>query len=559
MKHQTTADDGRVQAEAAKSAPGQKELQRRRMIALTLFVFAAMAALSYRLYVIQIQRGEEYAAMAWSQQRIPISGADGRAAICDRRGVAFTGESEEYLYILRRERLDDSAQRYIAALKGRERKTSNEKYRIIAADAWHPEASAALKEEYGAYILKLPQRYQENQAAIYLLGYIRSADGRGMAGLEKAFDEWLSLGQRQLYAVGDAKNSILTGYSLKSAAGQGRRLITTLDKRLQMQIEDIVNRVTAGRCCAVVTEAATGDILACASAPGFDPARVEELLDSPGQELVNIAMQGQYPPGSVFKIAVAAAALESGACTEESRFFCTGSQTINGVTIGCSAKEGHGMLTMEQAFAKSCNCAFIQMGQEAGAQAVLDMAERLGFGSNVLSGLSMDKEGNLTVAAEAVGAGIGNLSIGQGTLLATPLQVAQMTQIVANDGMATGLYLVSEKEEGAATEVLPRQVPRRVMSFHTAQALRSMMRATVMQGTARSLAQLDCGGKTGSAEAVADGKETVHAWFTGVVPADMPRYTITVFVENGGSGGAAAVPVFGDIVQCLTAWQEEGE
>lgn len=535
------------------SRPWRHQLRRRMRIVIAA-VSILMMGLAFRVYSIQMVEGDEYKAMAQSQQKVALSGVDDRGTIYDRNGQALTGARAEYVYILPKGRLDENAEGLIEQLKalgGRERRTSNEKYRIVTSERCEKEISKELRQNYGAYVLQVPQRYEADQTAAYLLGYVRSADGVGMTGLERAFDDWLSQRDKVVYGVADAANLILPGYGVQNSKERTCCLFTTLDRSLQKKVEQVVNRVEEGRCCAIITEVESGDILACATAPGYDPLQVEELLASENQELLDIALQGQYPPGSVFKIVVAAAALESGACTPNQEFICTGAQKIGDVTIACTAKQGHGTLTMEEAFAQSCNCAFIQMGQQTGAAAILDMAEKLGLGSSVLKGLEMDRTGNLMSESEAVGAGIGNLSIGQGTLLVTPLQVAQLTQTVANGGVFTGLYLADAQKDDDGLQKLPRDAAQSVVRKETADALLSMMRRTVAAGTASRLKDWDCGGKTGSAEGVFHGQETVHAWFTGVVPAENPRFSVTVFVENGGSGGKAAVPVFEEIMEQL--------
>jgi len=532
------------------------ERMKRRMVCIVVVISVLLTGLAVRVYSIQILQGPVYKAMARSQQRIALSGVDSRGEICDRSGEPLTGARLEYVYILQRDRVElrtgakpavlrSEVSRLLEQIDARERRTSNEKYRIFTAEKYEKDIAEKLRMEHGAYLLQIPQRYQEDQPAVYLLGYVRSADNVGMTGLEAAYDEYLSQRDKVIYGVADASNRIINGYGIQNTQEREVQLVTTLDKRLQERVEDIVNRVEEGRACAIVTDVATGDILTCATSPGFDPMMVEELLQSEHQELLDIALQGMYPPGSVFKIIVAAAALEDHVISPETVFLCDGAEEFGAqgeVVVSCTAKEGHGELTMKEAFAHSCNCAFIQMGQAVGAEKILDMAQRLGFGREVLRDLNMENPGNLPSEEEVVGAGIANLSIGQGSLLVTPLQVAQMTQILAAGGMDTGLWL---------TELQERREPQRILSEATAADILDMMRGTVEFGTAKRLCDWDCGGKTGSAEGFLDGAPAVHAWFTGVVPTSDPQFTVTVFVEGGGLGSRSAVPVFEDILEVL--------
>ena len=555
-----TEDAGRTKdGMGGQNRPMRSGRARRRRLQWRMRIVAAtvsllIAALGYRVYSIQVTDGPIYEAMARSQQRIALSGVDSRGTICDRSGQPLTGARLEYVYILPRARLDERGEALVNRLVrfgGRERRTTNETYRIFTAEHYSKDVSERLRKEYGAYILMLPQRYERDQTAVYLLGYVRDSDGVGVAGLERAFDDWLSRRDKAVYGVADAANLILPGFEIQNSDRRNVRLITTLDRTLQQKTERIARNVTEGRCCIIVTEVASGDILACATAPGFDPLQVEELLESQNRELLDIALQGQYPPGSVFKLVVAAAALESGICTPEQEFVCTGVRQIGDVSIRCTSQQGHGTLTMEEAFSSSCNCAFIQMGQLVGADRILEMARALGLGSQVLEGLDMDQAGNLTTAEEAAGAGILNLAIGQGTLLVTPLQAARMTQTIANGGLFTGLYLADRLEDDGQTKTILRTESRRVMREDVADAILAMMRRTTVSGTACSLVNWDCGGKTGSAEGVLNGERTVHAWFCGVVPSAEPRFSVTVFVEGGGFGGTTAAPVFEAVLETL--------
>jgi peptidoglycan glycosyltransferase/penicillin-binding protein 2 len=292
-----------------------------------------------------------------------------------------------------------------------------------------------------------------------------------------------------------------------------------------------------------------------AAAPSYDPARVEEYLDSSNEELLNKATQSLYPPGSIFKIIVAAAALESGAATEESTFYCNGYEEIGGVRINCSSEEGHGEISLRDAFAKSCNSAFIQIGTQLGGEAIREMAASFGVGRQVFQGEIEEKSGLLPEPRDVQGAGIGNLSIGQGKLLITPAQAARITAIIASGGLDRGLTLVKGTMEGGKTKYLRKPPERRVVSRKTADGIKALMIDAVDYGTANNLniPGTVVAGKTGSAEAAYRGEMVVHGWFTGFFPAEAPRYVVTVFVEQGGSGRSSAVPLFRQMAEYLLA------
>ena len=264
-------------------------------------------------------------------------------------------------------------------------------------------------------------------------------------------------------------------------------------------------------------------------------------------ELVNKVTQGEYPPGSIFKLVVAAAALEAG-CDPDMQFTCSGAETVNGHSVSCETggEYGHGEITMEEAMAYSCNCAFIQLGQKTGAESIIAMAEKLGLGNVVLEGYPGEKEGNLMTVRQSSGAAITNLSIGQGETLVTPLQVANMMSIIANDGVDTGLSLIMEKEK--------EDEGIRCLNSETVTALQKMMDAVIEYGTASELdITVPAGGKTGSAESMQGGKEVIHGWMTGYFPTEDPEYTVTVFIENGRTGKGSAGPVFSEVTEYISS------
>ncbi|MDF3003443.1 MAG: peptidoglycan glycosyltransferase, partial [Bacillota bacterium] len=276
-------------------------------------------------------------------------------------------------------------------------------------------------------------------------------------------------------------------------------------------------------------------------------------LDSSNEEFRNKVTQSLYPPGSIFKIIVAAAALESGVVTEDSQFFCKGYEEINGIRINCSKEEGHGEINLRDAFAKSCNSAFIQIGQMTGAESIIEMAKAFGIGEKAFQDYVEEKTGTLPGEYDIQGAGIGNLSIGQGKLLITPAQATRVTSIIAAGGIDHGLSLIRGTTENGKTTYEKKRPSKRVLSKQTADFIAEMMVDTVNYGTANNLtgAGIAIAGKTGSAEAASHGRMVVHGWFTGFFPVDDPEYVITVFVESGGSGRASAVPLFRQMAEYL--------
>lgn len=542
----------RKNGETIQSVTKNKKQQKRLLFCIMCF-FLCLVGLGIRLTYIQIIDTDKYVAVVNRQQRIVIEGVDKRGTIYDCNQNPITGAVQEYVYIMRKELMDDGSRRLLSSIDAKPIRSNNFRYEVFRCTMYHKAQSRQLEKEYDAFIMKTRQRYANEQAAVHLIGYINGADGYGVCGIEKDFDEWLCQQEKSIYSVGDGSGYIIPGKGIQGSTGKEVGILTTLDLSIQKKAEMILKEAGVNGAI-IVTDVKKGDLLASASTPIFNPNGVENYLKSEGKEFVNLATQGQYPPGSIFKLVVAATALEEG-ILPNAVFLCTGEEKFDAISIGCATggKEGHGSITFEDAFAKSCNSTFIQIGKKIGPQPILDMAKMFGMHQKTLVDFSAEKIGLLPELNDVQGAGIGNLSIGQGKLLVTPMQVAKMTQIIANDGICTNLRLVRGTLNNGTQELLKRQKQQQQQSIsvETAKTLQRFMVNTVKYGTANNLGDLSSGGKTGSAEATQRGKEVVHGWFTGFLPAENPKYTVTVFVEEGGSGRASAVPLFQKIAEEL--------
>ena len=516
----------------------------RRIRILSIAFIVIMGLLGMRLAYIQIIGHDDLSAAASAQQNILLEGADVRGVIYDRNGTPIAGGHRDYIYIIKNENYDGETQNALNSVDAEEIPNGENGYKVFVSQDYDKEIGQRLINNSEAYILEAGRRYEDDQPAVHMVGYINSKDSSGASGLELMYDDKLSNLNKKVSAVADVNGNILQGYGLKvDSDAEGdiyvkEGITTTLDLGLQKEAECILKECD-NPAAAVVLKAGTGEILASASTPVFDPGSIEEYIDSCGGELINKVTQGAYPPGSVFKIVVAAAALESGVSPEKT-FNCKGSETVNGHTVKCETggEKGHGEITFKQAFADSCNSAFIQLGKLAGAESVISMAERFGLGRTVLDGYPEEQHGNLMSLTASEGAAIANLSIGQGETLVTPLQVAAMTAAVADNGKKIGINIIAA-DEPEVTECI---------SAETASALQEMMAATMVSGTGKGFElPVAAGAKTGSAESTQGGQEVVHGWITGYVPAEDPQYVITVFVENGRSGRGSAGPLFAEL------------
>ncbi len=215
----------------------------------------------------------------------------------------------------------------------------------------------------------------------------------------------------------------------------------TVDYHIQKVLSEYwIRKIKKGG--VIVAEVETGDIVAMASRPNFNQDDIDEYLNREDMVLYNKAIQVAYPPGSLFKTIVLLTALEEDISYVNKTFYCKGYEQINNVTIKCNNIGGHGHISLKEAFSKSCNSAFIQLGKELGSHKIINMAEELGFGQKVNIGLLEEVEGNLPSGMELKGPAIGNISIGQGSIETTPLQITNMMMIVANKGIRKGMSIV---------------------------------------------------------------------------------------------------------------------
>lgn len=331
---------------------------------------------------------------------------------------------------------------------------------------------------------------------------------------------------------------------------EGRTITLTIDPRIQKAAEAALAKAFAELDCpgaAVCLDVRTGAVLAMVSYPAYDPNNVTrdyaELLDTDGfgryRPLLNRATAGQYPLGSVFKIVTATAALESFTITPDTVHTCTGAFRLGRRDFRCwiayTAARAHGPLNLYEAIKQSCNVYFNTVGLASGGPALVEWGVRYGFGKRAGIDLPGEAAGRIDVARQA--GDVVNLSIGQGTLLVTPLQVARMVGAVANGGTLVDVHLVKADEGGPGRSVgLQRST---LEALH--KGLYKVVNETGGTGYRPVRSKMTViAGKTGTAQAPPKGD---HAWFAGYAPFDDPRIAFAVVIEHGGHGGAEAGPV----------------
>ncbi len=431
-----------------------------------------------------------------------------------------------------------------------------------------------------------PQRaYPTSRFAAHLLGYVREASdeqlkqGRyrrgdmvGQTGLERLLDEHLrgrDGGERiEVDAVGHAIRVMQA-----AEPHPGAQVVTTIDRRIQETAE----RAMQGRAGAVVVmDPRSGDVLAMVSTPAFEIDRFTGTIDrdawlrvvqDPDHPLLNRTIQGQYPPGSLFKIVVTAAGLQEGSLVPMDRVHCNGAFTLGDHVFHDWKKEGHGGVDLHRAIVQSCDVFFYQAGLKVGGAAMTRYASAFGFGQPTGVDLSGEKLGIIPQpragrrGRRAFQAGdVANMAIGQGSLLVTPMQVARFMSAVANGGVLWKPRLVQrvERPERGVIWSDPGKVVGHVeLSPMVWAVLRQGLWGVVNEGGTGAAARipgLDIAGKTGTAQTIANSKSEKgqdHAWFGAYAPAQNPEVVVVVFVERGGHGGAVAAPIARQILDAI--------
>ncbi len=382
--------------------------------------------------------------------------------------------------------------------------------------------------------------YPLGPAFAHVTGY---ASARyGTTGLERAFDSVLTSHP----AASNPIASLVSAFSrtTQPPAIAGSSIVTTIDPHVQ---ETLAHALAAyPRAAGVALDPRTGEVLALASVPSFDPAEIDTLFPSlerdPSSPLVNRATDGLYPPGSTFKIFTAAAALDAGATTMQSTFTDPGSLRVGDFVLHDNEGEATGTQDLTGAFALSSNVDFAQIALALGVERWIAEAQtwRLGDSLDFQLPATLDR---LPAKSEMTPGVLAQLGFGQADLLVTPLRMAVVAATVASGGTEPRPFLVrAVRFDGHDESVAEPASLAQPMSPEIAADLKAMMIAVVRRGTgtAAALPNVQVAGKTGTAT-IATG--IAHSWFVAFAPAETPRVAVAIVVENGGYGATAAAPI----------------
>jgi penicillin-binding protein 2 len=532
-----------------------------------------------------------------------------RGQIVDRVGEPLVQNEVAYQVALQFEQFQDVDREYVVAwartrlarlgglVKSFSNKTDDELFDHYRHRRWLPlyvsgqvgaEEAKSLELKLGSGLVLYPvyrRTYPHDTLAAHILGYAGSVgklptgpinyneplweESEGRAGLEKLFDRELTGVPGMKRLLFDEKGTKLLEEQVKRPR-PGGTVVTTLNLKWQ----ELAEKVLAKGCergAFVVIDVVTGEVLVMASRPSFDLNRFipgistedfQLLQDEPGTPLFGRAFQSAYPPASAFKPVVALAALNSGTVTEFSTVDSPASIRIGNHTFRNWSKTPEGPINVKRALARSCNTWFYQVGIDTGPEVFLGLARRLGMGERSglpligeTPGLVPNNEWMLKNEGRRILNGdTANMSIGQGSLLASPLQVAQMMAGIGNGGALPKLSLVSQIQDTRG-RVVRAMVPERRnwlgMNDAAVGIVREGMRDVVEKGygTGRSgnLSYTELAGKTGTAQWGPPRLNQRLAWFAGFLPYDNPRYSFAVLYEGkpgqAVSGGRMAAPM----------------
>ncbi len=417
--------------------------------------------------------------------------------------------------------------------------------------------------------------YPQGALAAHLLGYVGrdrgeseagdekfnffSPEMRGRSGLEIYYDSFLRGVPGERKVLVDARGFAIREWTAVEAH-KGPDLLLTLDARIQAAAERVLEGCR-GACVAL--DPRTGDVLAFASAPGYDPndfvpvlkpALYERYAKDPAKPLLNRASGGAYAPGSTFKPITALAGLSVGYPADET-YECTGVFEYGTLRLHCASRWGHGPVDMRHGLMKSCNPYFCSLAMDIGTNAIVRTARAFGLGSKTGVDLGVDMAGTVPDAqwkmrmyGERWFAGdLAQMSIGQGMLLVSPLQMARVA-----GALGTGALVTPRLKADLPVERRPLAVPKRSLDV-----VREGMRMVVAgDGEGRGTGwragvdvPVPVSGKTGTAEVGRGATRRKNVWFIGYAPSENPSFALSIVIESGDSGGGTAAPKASEVLK----------
>ncbi len=546
---------------------------RKRVTKLFLIIGLILILLIGRLAWIQFVRGNELRDLAQKNRMDDIPVPADRGTIYDRNGKELVVSiSSDSVFAIPPEVKKGDPEKTAAELARildlnyedvYKRITKNSNFEYIKRKV-DPEKSREIKKLAlpGIDIVEEKQRsYRKGKFASHVLGFV-GIDNIGLEGLEKKLDRDLAGIPGRIITEKDA-----TGRAIPQALHTykppvpGNDVYLTIDETIQYfverELENVIAQYQPKGATVIVMEPKTGGILAMASRPDFDPGAYN---DYPAESRRNLAIQLNYEPGSTFKVVTAAAALDEGVVTPESRFYDKGFTVVGDHKIKCwRFPRTHGSQSFVEVVQNSCNPGFVEIGLDLGKERFYKYIRAFGFGEKTGIDLTGEAVGIVIPEKDIKLINIATISIGQ-AISVTPIQLLSAFAAVANDGVMMKPQLVKEirdKKGNIVKEIKPEPV-RQIVSKTTARQLSGILEGVVSQGTGirAYLEGYRVAGKTGTAQKAGKGGYTQGKYiasFAGFAPADDPRVAILVLIDEpqGGTyyGGAIAAPVFKNLAK----------
>ncbi len=542
---------------------------RRRIFRLLLIFTCSFALLGCRLLYLQLLRGEALSQQAVRQRFQTVQLYDGRGDIQDRHGISLL-DGRRSLGLLafptQYSGREDEIMRSLSSLKGIGRIAAppHETLPFWLEGEINGAQAAAISAYPGLIAAERQVRYGPGALASHVVGYMVESEGKGASGVEAAFDRTLSLGQQKMIgAVVDRKGRLISGLGYRERAEHSspKNVLLTLDHELQRRVERIMDR-RIGRGAVVIMEPDSGDILAMASRPNFKAASLPSYLQESNGALLNRALCA-WQPGSLFKIVVAAAALEEGRASLFQNFHCSGGLDVGGLYFPCSNLHRKSEITLVEAFAHSCNSVFIELALELGPAKVTACARRFGLGESCGLPLAGEEAGNIPLPEELYSPRAqANTAIGQGEVMVTPLQAAAMMAAIANGGrrVQPRLVLALADSEGRETARFWGRQGDRVLGRAAVNKLKYMLHEVIAGGTGRAAGTTaaPAAAKTGTAQSgrFINGREVLNYWIAGFYPLEQARVAVAVFADELKEG--TVKDVFGEIIRYIESSESEG-
>lgn len=565
------------------------------------FALVCFGGLAARLWYIQITDHDFYAGRASGQQLRDTVVPAPRGDIVDTNGVPLAVNATCWtIRASPREMADEDvepASRALAPLVGMEyeelygilsQRSSNDALLLRRADRETADAVRQLCAENGwegILLLEDTKRwYPEGDFAASLLGFT-NVDNAGMAGLELEYDQQLTgTSGRVLSAKNAWGYDMPTGYDTYIPPVQGNTLQLTIDVNVQHYLENYLSYAVKAynvsqRAVGIVMEVDTGRVLAIATKPDYDPNEPRVLADEEARALVdslsgeersaalqlaqqtqwrNKAVSDLYEPGSVFKLITCAAALDTGAVTPSSTFYCGEAYKVAGIAFHCANHKSHGNQTVAQALANSCNQSFIQIGQRLGVQDFCDYFEAFGLQGATGIDLPAEPKKSEYYTADRMGpVELASCSFGQSSKVSY-LQMITAVCAVVNGGKLMQPHVVQsirDTERNTVQQVQPT-VKAQVIRPETSAVMRELMEGVVTTGTGKNgaVAGYRVGGKTGTSQKLDSENERARiASFVAVTPIENPKIAVLICLDEPHSwttsGGALSGPVAAEVLQ----------